>query len=105
MPDYDLGKVTGENGSKGDTGQRGPKGDTGKGISSITKTRTSGLVDTYTILFTDNTSTTFNVTNGADGIVDIVDNLTTNDSTRALSAKQGKILKDLIDGIEEDMVL
>lgn len=38
-----------------------------KGVESITKTGTSGLVDTYTILYTDGTSTTFNVTNGAPG--------------------------------------
>ncbi len=29
--------------------------------------------------------------------VDIVDNLTTDDSTKGLSAKQGKVLKDLVD--------
>ena len=33
-------------------------------IVSIGKTGTSGLVDTYTILFADNTTTTFTVTNG-----------------------------------------
>ena len=37
------------------------------GIASIEKTSTVGLVDTYTITFTDGTTTTFNVTNGADG--------------------------------------
>ena len=37
------------------------------GIVSVTKTGTSGLVDTYTILFTDGTTTTFTVTNGQDG--------------------------------------
>ena len=36
----------------------------GKGISSITKTSTSGLVDTYTITFSDGVTTTFTVTNG-----------------------------------------
>jgi hypothetical protein len=36
----------------------------GKGISSIAKTSTSGLVDTYTITFSDSTTTTFTVTNG-----------------------------------------
>lgn len=36
----------------------------GKGISSITKTGTSGLVDTYTITFSDGATTTFTVTNG-----------------------------------------
>lgn len=49
---------------------QGPKGDTGddgNGIASITKTATAGLVDTYTITFTDETTTTFTVTNGAKG--------------------------------------
>ena len=36
----------------------------GKGISSITKTSTSGLVDTYTITFSDGVTTTYTVTNG-----------------------------------------
>lgn len=38
-----------------------------KGIASISKTGTSGLIDTYTITYTDGTTDTFNVTNGADG--------------------------------------
>lgn len=59
--------VQGEQGPKGDTGDTGPKGDTGNGIRSITKTGTSGLVDTYTVTFTDSTTTTFSVTNGAKG--------------------------------------
>ena len=84
----------GEQGPKGDTGLQGPKGDTGEtgpqgpqgpqgvqgetglqgpegpagptgnGIDSVTKTNTSGLVDTYTITFTDGDSTTFTLTNG-----------------------------------------
>lgn len=37
------------------------------GIQSISKTSTSGLVDTYTITFADTTSSTFTVTNGAKG--------------------------------------
>ena len=45
----------------------GIKGDTGNGISSIAKTETEGLVDTYTITFTNGDTTTFTVTNGADG--------------------------------------
>lgn len=36
----------------------------GKGIASITKTATSGLVDTYTITYSDGYTTTFTVTNG-----------------------------------------
>ena len=39
----------------------------GKGISSISKTGTSGLIDTYTISYNDGTSSTFSVTNGAKG--------------------------------------
>lgn len=52
---------------KGATGAQGPTGATGNGIASVTKTGTSGLVDTYTITFTDGTTTTFTVTNGQDG--------------------------------------
>lgn len=48
-----------------------PRGQTGNGIASIAKTATSGLVDTYTITFTNGTTTTFNVTNGADGSGDM----------------------------------
>lgn len=48
-------------------GGKGDTGDTGNGIASITKTGTSGLVDTYTITFTNGTTTTFTVTNGQDG--------------------------------------
>ena len=111
------------NGEKGDTGSTGA---TGNGISTISKTGTSGLVDTYTITFTNGNSTTFTVTNGNDATVtidsslsssstnpvqnkvintalgnkvntsDIVDNLTTNDATKPLSAKQGKALNDMI---------
>lgn len=42
-----------------------PRGQTGNGISTISKTGTSGLVDTYTITMTDGTTSTFTVTNGA----------------------------------------
>lgn len=45
----------------------GVNGSDGRGIVSIEKTGTSGLVDTYTITYTDNTTATFTVTNGADG--------------------------------------
>ena len=43
------------------------QGNDGKGISSVAKTSTNGLVDTYTITFTDGTKTTYTVTNGKDG--------------------------------------
>ena len=48
-------------------GQRGAKGDTGNGISSTSKTSTSGLVDTYTITYTNGDTDTFTVTNGEKG--------------------------------------
>lgn len=57
----------GPKGDTGDTGPTGPTGATGNGIQSIAKTGTSGLVDTYTITFTNGTTTTFTVTNGQDG--------------------------------------
>lgn len=42
-------------------------GDEGRGVSSIAKTSTEGLVDTYTITYSDDTTETFTVTNGATG--------------------------------------
>lgn len=59
--------ITLPRGPKGDTGATGATGATGNGIASISKTGTSGLVDTYTILYTNGNSQTFNVTNGAQG--------------------------------------
>lgn len=46
---------------------RGDTGATGRGIVSITKTGTSGLVDTYTITYSSGDPTTFIVTNGEKG--------------------------------------
>lgn len=54
-------------GDKGDTGDKGNTGDTGNGISSITGPVTSGLIDTYTINYTNGNSRTFQVKNGLDG--------------------------------------
>lgn len=48
----------------------------GKGISSIVKTSTVGLVDTYTITYDDGTKSTYDVTNGR-GIVSLVKTGTT----------------------------
>ena len=56
--------IQGPQGPAGATGQTGPQG---VGITSITKTGTSGLVDTYTIMLSNGQSDTFTVTNGADG--------------------------------------
>ena len=46
---------------------KGDPGAAGVGISSIDLTSSVGLVDTYTITYTDGNSTTFTVTNGQDG--------------------------------------
>lgn len=64
-----FGIPQGEQGVQGETGQTGATGATGNGIASIAKTGTSGLVDTYTITFTNGNTTTFTVTNGQDGEV------------------------------------
>ena len=58
---------------RGNKGETGDTGATGNGIASITKTGTSGLVDTYTIAYTDGTSTTFTVTNGRNGTGSVAD--------------------------------
>jgi len=57
----------GPQGEQGLQGDNGEDGEDGKGIVSVVKTSTVGLIDTYTITYTDATTTTFAVTNGADG--------------------------------------
>ena len=57
----------GPQGEQGDNGIDGADGEDGKGIVSVAKTDTVGLIDTYTITYTDATTTNFAVTNGADG--------------------------------------
>ena len=53
--DFDIGDVTGK------------KGDTGNGIKSIELLSTSGLVKTYRITMTDDTTFDFSVSDGEDG--------------------------------------
>ena len=101
-------------GPQGPKGEQGPKGDTGNGIASIEKTDTVGLVDTYTITFTNGSTFNFTVTNANAGntytkseieqflaqkvnISDIINTLTSDETNKPLSAKQGKVLKGLID--------
>lgn len=54
----------GDTGDKGDKGDKGDTGDTGNGIESVVLTSTVGAVKTYTITFTDGSTTTFDVTDG-----------------------------------------
>lgn len=61
------GQIVGMRGLPGEQGEQGEQGETGVGIQSVSKTSSSGLVDTYTITFTDGTTTTYTLTNGKDG--------------------------------------
>ena len=54
----------GDNGDPGDTGDPGVAG---RSVVSIIKTNTVGLVDTYTITYSNSSTSTFTVTNGATG--------------------------------------
>ena len=51
-------------GPRGPKGDKGDQGETGNGIITTEKTSTSGIVDTYTIYYTNGTTSTFDVTNG-----------------------------------------
>ena len=86
MTDFNLGHVVGADGAKGDTGN---------GIASISKTSTAGLVDTYTILFTDGTTTTFNVTNGSNASVTIQTSWGSTTSNSKVPSE--KLTKDTLD--------
>ena len=79
---------------------KGSTGDTGTGIVSVTLDSTSGLVDTYKVLFDDNTYTTFNVTNGSNiasiaktntsGLVDTYTVTLTNGDATTFNVVNGK---------------
>lgn len=63
----ELWKCTGTNAWASQGILKGEDGEPGTGITSIEKTGTVGLVDTYTITYDDGTTSDFEVTNGADG--------------------------------------
>ena len=71
----------------GPQGETGATGATGNGIASITKTGTSGLVDTYTITYTNGTTSTFTVTNGQNGENEFIGTL---DEWNALTTAEKK---------------
>lgn len=56
-----ISTIQGEKGDKGDTG------DNGVGIERVEKTATNDNIDTYTIYYSDGTTSTFTVTNGKNG--------------------------------------
>jgi len=59
--------LDGANGKDGKDGLNGADGINGRGITSVVKTNSDGLVDTYTITYSDMTTSNFTVTNGKDG--------------------------------------
>jgi hypothetical protein len=118
MATYDLGKVVGDAGEKGDDGSTVWNTSTAPTYANSKYTFTisnlsgkTGLQIAvndiifystyYYIVSTVNTTTVDCSTRvsikGSDASVTIVDNLTSTSSTSALSAKQGKVLKDAID--------
>lgn len=90
-----LGIPKGDKGDKGDTGATGPTGPTGNGIASVAKTGTSGLVDTYTITYTNGNTSTFTVTNGAEAVDDTL--------TIAGRAADAKKTGDEISALKSDL--
>ena len=69
MPQGEQGEPgkDGLDGKDGIDGEDGINGEDGVGIASIQKLSTNGLVDTYLIIFTDGSTSTFTVTNGEAG--------------------------------------
>lgn len=67
-------------------------------IISIDKTATNGLVDTYTIYYSDGTTSTFEVTNGADG-ENGKDGADGKDGENGIDGKDGTNGKDGKDGV------
>lgn len=77
------------------------------GIISLTKTSTAGLVDTYTITFSDDTYTTFTVTNGkgitsiektnTSGLTDTYTITYTDNTTKTFNVVNGKAISSLTD--------
>ena len=63
-------------GPQGEQGPAGQNGSNGRGISSIAKTSTSGLEDTYTITYTDGSTSTYVVKNGANGQAAAINSVT-----------------------------
>ena len=129
MVEYDLGMVKGPKGDKGDTGPQGPQGEKGdKGDpgtitidTSLSTTSTNAVQNKaiatainskantiHTHSISDVTTLQTNL-NAKVNTSDIANNLTTTASGKVLDARQGKALKDYVDGlvgnIENDMLL
>jgi hypothetical protein len=69
----------------------------GRGIVSVEKTSSAGLVDTYTITYTDKTTSTFEVTNGdGSGGTTNYENLTNLPSINGITLVGNKTTEDLL---------
>ena len=64
---YTVTKEGSLKGPQGETGLTGATGATGKGISKLEKTSTVGKTNTFTITYTDNSTSTFTLNDGTDG--------------------------------------
>ena len=138
MVKYDLGSVIGPKGDtgasgpqgpqgpkgdKGDKGEKGDKGDPGTiTIDTSLSTTSTNAVQNKAITTAINSKADTNHTHNISDVTnlqsnlnakvntsDIVNNLTTTASGKVLDARQGKALKDYVDGlvgdIENDMLL
>lgn len=95
--EYDI--VDGTNGTNG---TNGTDGSDGRGIVSIERTAgtgAAGTTDTYTITYTDNTTSTFSVYNGQDGTgaAVTVDSELSDTSTNPV---QNKVIKAALDNLQ-----
>ena len=95
--EYDI--VDGTNGTNGTNGTDGADG---RGIVSIERTAgtgAAGTTDTYTITYTDNTTSTFSVYNGQDGTgaAVTVDSELSDTSTNPV---QNKVIKAALDNVQ-----
>ena len=121
-PKGDTG-ATGPQGPQGEKGDKGDKGDPGTIIidTSLSTTSTNAVQNkaiatavngkantTHTHSISDVTTLQTNLNNKVN-TADIANNLTTTASGKVLDARQGKALKDYVDGlvgdIENDMLL
>ena len=89
-------------GEQGSQGEKGESGEAGNGIISISKTATDGLIDTYTITYTNGETTTFTVTNGKEGaagkdVADIHNNVYNVTATPSFSTNENAFLESTND--------
>lgn len=94
------GQIVAERGLKGEKGDTGNTGATGVGISSVVKTSSAGLVDTYTITYTNGNTTTFTVTNGQDGHNPVI--TASKSGTKTSIFLDGNKIAEIVDGDKGD---